>query len=399
MRLGVDRGEGGLQSAGGVGREVIHLMVDEREPDGVPEQRPEGLDGLVVAIPDLFHQPEPLLDRVQYDTGEPVGRGVEPEEVAVSQQVIAQGDAERDGPRVPRALDRFGELDCGQPASGDRVEELVLVVEPEVHGHRVDVERRGELSHREPLESVLGDEGEGDVDDVVGSKTGGFGGERLAVGHDGEYTLYIRDASRRAVWVWRRHLGRSPDRARTSARLSAVTDTTETANAWLSDEELETARGRVPMVYVDAVPVRVDALGEVTQVGLLLQAMPDGTVSRALVTGRILFGERIRSALMRHLEKDLGPMALPRIPANPTPFTVAEYFPDPSVSGYHDPRQHAVSLAYVVPIDGEPEPSENSLDLTWLTPREAASAEVREEMTGGHDRLLRLALAHVCQLP
>jgi ADP-ribose pyrophosphatase YjhB (NUDIX family) len=153
------------------------------------------------------------------------------------------------------------------------------------------------------------------------------------------------------------------------------------------------------MVYVDAVPVRVDALGEVTHIGLLLRAMPDGTVSRALVTGRIQFGERIRNALMRHLEKDLGSMAFPRIPANPTPFTVAEYFPDPSVSGYHDPRQHAVSLAYVVPIDGEPEPSEDALDLTWVTPMEAASPEVREEMTGGHDRLLRLALAHVCQLP
>lgn len=178
-----------------------------------------------------------------------------------------------------------------------------------------------------------------------------------------------------------------------------MSDTTETANAWLSNEDLETVRGRVPMVYVDAVPVRVDALGEVSHIGLLLRAMPDGTVSRALVTGRIQFGERIRSALMRHLEKDLGPMALPRIPANPTPFTVAEYFPDPSVSGYHDPRQHAVSLAYVVPIDGEPEPSEDSLDLTWVTPAEAASPEVREEMTGGHDRLLRLALAHVCQLP
>lgn len=178
-----------------------------------------------------------------------------------------------------------------------------------------------------------------------------------------------------------------------------MSDITDTANTWLSNEDLETVRGRVPMVYVDAVPVRVDAYGEVTHIGLLLRAMPDGTVSRALVTGRILFGERIRNALMRHLEKDLGAMAMPRIPANPTPFTVAEYFPDPTVSGYHDPRQHAVSLAYVVPIEGEPEASEDSLDLAWVTPAEAASAEVREEMTGGHDRLLRLALAHVCQLP
>jgi len=168
---------------------------------------------------------------------------------------------------------------------------------------------------------------------------------------------------------------------------------------WLSNDDLETVRGRVPMVYVDAVPVRVDSIGEVSHIGLLLRAMPDGTVSRALVTGRVLFGERIRHALLRHLEKDLGPMALPRLPADPTPFTVAEYFPDPLVSGFHDPRQHAVSLAFVVPLDGEPTPSADSLDLAWVTPEEAMSTEVRAEMTGGHDRLLRLALAHVGQLP
>lgn len=173
----------------------------------------------------------------------------------------------------------------------------------------------------------------------------------------------------------------------------------DTDAQWLSDDDLETVRGRVPMVYVDAVPVRVDSIGEVTHIGLLLRAMADGTVSRALVTGRVLFGERIRHALLRHLEKDLGPMALPRLPADPTPFTVAEYFPDPQVSGYHDPRQHAVSLAYVVPIDGEPAPSADALDLAWVTPAEAMSAELRAEMTGGHDRLLRLALAHVGQLP
>ena len=178
-----------------------------------------------------------------------------------------------------------------------------------------------------------------------------------------------------------------------------MSDITETSNAWLSDEDLETVRGRVPMVYVDAVPVRVDDVGEVVEVGLLLRAMADGTVSRALVTGRVHFGERIRHALLRHLEKDLGPFALPRLPSDPAPFTVAEYFPDPLVSGFHDPRQHAVSLAYLVPIDGECQPSHDALDLAWVTPEEAASDEVRVEMTGGHDRLLRLALAHAGRLP
>ena len=136
-----------------------------------------------------------------------------------------------------------------------------------------------------------------------------------------------------------------------------------------------------------------------TEVGLLLRVAADGSISRMVVSGRVLFGERVREALMRHLEKDLGPLALPRLPADPTPFTIVEYFPDPDRSGFHDPRHHAVSLAYVVPVDGDCQPTQEALDLAWFTPDEAASLAVRAQMTGGHDRLLRLALAHVGELP
>ena len=153
-------------------------------------------------------------------------------------------------------------------------------------------------------------------------------------------------------------------------------------------------RERLPIVYVEAVPVRTDPWGRVTSVGLLLRAMPDGSISRALVSGRVLYGELIRDALLRHLEKDLGPVALPRLPASPAPFTVAEYFPDPTVTGFHDPRQHAVALCYLVPCDGDCVPSQTALDLTWVDPHEAASPVFQSEMTNGQGRIVRLALAH-----
>jgi ADP-ribose pyrophosphatase YjhB (NUDIX family) len=178
-----------------------------------------------------------------------------------------------------------------------------------------------------------------------------------------------------------------------------MSDILETASQWLSDDELLSARGRLPMVYVDAVPVRTNGLGEVTEIGLLLRAMPDGSISRAIVSGRVLFGERIRDALLRHLEKDLGPMALPEVPVSPQPFTVVEYFPTPEVTGFHDPRQHAVSLAFIVPIDGDCVPSQEALDLVWVTPTQASSADFQQEMTGGQGRLVRMALAHCGLLP
>lgn len=174
---------------------------------------------------------------------------------------------------------------------------------------------------------------------------------------------------------------------------------TDTSHGWLSDEDLESTRARVPIVYVDAVPVRVDGLGMVTQVGMLLRQAADGTISRMVVSGRVLFGELIREALIRHCEKDLGPLAMPRIPPNPSPFTVVEYFPDPDRSGFYDPRHHAVSMAYVVPIEGDCEPTHEALDMEWYSPEEAVSADVIHQMTGGHDRLIRLALAHVGRLP
>ena len=167
----------------------------------------------------------------------------------------------------------------------------------------------------------------------------------------------------------------------------------------MPNDVLNDVRDRVPLVYVDAVPVRVDEEGQVTHVGMLLRQAADGSISRMVVSGRVMLNERIREALIRHLEKDLGPLALPRIPPEPAPFTVVEYFQDPSISGFHDPRHHAVSLAYVVPVSGECQPTQQALELTWFTPAEAVSDRVRREMTGGHDRLIRLALASVGQLP
>jgi len=178
-----------------------------------------------------------------------------------------------------------------------------------------------------------------------------------------------------------------------------VTDILNRASGWLAREDLDAARDRLPMVYVDAVPVRIDSWGRIRHVGLLLRVRPDGSISRAVVSGRILYGELVRQALLRHLEKDLGPMALPRLPTSPQPFTVAEYFPDPTVTGFHDPRQHAVSLAFVVPCDGDCAPSRDALDLVWMTPEEVVSVDVQAEMTGGQDRLVRLALAASGQLP
>jgi len=163
--------------------------------------------------------------------------------------------------------------------------------------------------------------------------------------------------------------------------------------AWLSDLELEQIRQRLPLLYVEAVPVRVDGLGQVIEVGILLRANAVGEMTRTLVSGRVMYGETLREALFRHLEKDLGPMAFPQLPASPVPFQVAEYFPMPGVTQYVDERQHAVSLAYVVPVTGTCEPRQDALELTWMTPEEAVSVTVTDELEGGRGALVKAAMA------
>ncbi len=171
-------------------------------------------------------------------------------------------------------------------------------------------------------------------------------------------------------------------------------DTLDPRPGWLDPTELDDVRNRVPMVYVEAVPVRVDHLGRITRVGLLLRPEPNGTFARAVVSGRVLHDETVREALWRHLTKDLGADADPQLPSAAAPFTILEYFTDPTRTGFHDPRQHAVSLCFIVPCAGECTPSQDALEFTWLSPDEMLSPSIASELSEGHERLVRRALAH-----
>ncbi|KIP51960.1 DUF4916 domain-containing protein [Leucobacter komagatae] len=164
---------------------------------------------------------------------------------------------------------------------------------------------------------------------------------------------------------------------------------------WLNDDELAFVRGRIPVLYVEAVPVRLDGLGKIIEVGLLLRSTSDGHLTRAFVSGRVRFGEPLREALYRHLENDLGPMAFPQMPTSLMPAQVAEYFPMPGISQFVDERQHAVSLVYVVPVTGSCDPRQDALEVTWMSPEDALAADTINEFPGGRGALLRQVLSSV----
>ncbi|MCF2436434.1 NUDIX hydrolase family protein [Streptomyces thinghirensis] len=174
-----------------------------------------------------------------------------------------------------------------------------------------------------------------------------------------------------------------------------MSDTAETTPGWLSTDELEMARARMPILYVEAVPVRVDDSGEVTSVGLHRASVPTGTVSRTLVSGQVLHHERVRDALLRHLEKDLGAVALPRC----RPRSSRSRWPNtsPRTASRRLPRSAAARglLAYVVPVAGDCRPAPGRWTWSGSARRRALSPAVQSEMPGGHGVLLKQALAHV----
>ena len=112
--------------------------------------------------------------------------------------------------------------------------------------------------------------------------------------------------------------------------------------------------------------------------------------------GNDLYGEMKESGVLAQTTLVFGQMDEPpgvRLRVAPSALTVAEYFPTPGVTPFHDPRQHAVSLAYVVPVDGDCMPQQDALELTWFTPEEALMESVLAEMSGGQDVLLAYAAA------
>ena len=107
------------------------------------------------------------------------------------------------------------------------------------------------------------------------------------------------------------------------------------------------------------------------------------TVAASSANSSVACFSRAHPGALLHLEKDLGPMALPRIPVSPQPFTVASTSPPPaSLPSTTRAGQHAVAsptslrCRAIVPAAG-------CADLAWLSPDEAGDPGIlADEATG-----------------
>ncbi len=133
----------------------------------------------------------------------------------------------------------------------------------------------------------------------------------------------------------------------------------------LPDDEWKKIQKEIPIVCVDAIPVKVVG-NTIEQVGLIFRETYYTGNKWAFIGGRVLYKETIEQALYRQIYETLGTKINFKILTNEKYAYVAQYFPDKINDYGYDPRKHAVSFTYVIVLDGEPFAQGEALKFQWF---------------------------------
>ena len=139
---------------------------------------------------------------------------------------------------------------------------------------------------------------------------------------------------------------------------------------WLDPGDWRRAQATLPIACVDVLPVRVAADGRVERVGLIHRDTPHQGRRWCLVGGRLRRDESLADAAARQLRETLGPaVAFDPVAVGRQPDHVVQYFTTARPDGLLDPRQHAVTMVYIVPIlGGDPHVGGEAFDFRWFPP-------------------------------
>lgn len=166
-------------------------------------------------------------------------------------------------------------------------------------------------------------------------------------------------------------------------------------SGWLSDELWALIQKSVPILCVDAV------LTCNNQVGLTLRTTPfDSEPLWCHVGGRVNYNETFTDAMNRHLDQTLVGVHDYHLSEDAQPVYSMQWFSDPmfyrkSPIFGHDPRQHAVSLVFHIPVLDIEQISSGSgpeaQDFRWVSFAELDSVS----LWPGSERLITSVLKRV----
>jgi ADP-ribose pyrophosphatase YjhB (NUDIX family) len=141
-------------------------------------------------------------------------------------------------------------------------------------------------------------------------------------------------------------------------------DIVRAGDQWMPAEDYEFIQARVPILCVD---VLLSPDHDPRQVGLVRRATYSGNYGWCLVGGRVLRNEHLSAAVERHVAATLGTAV--HVDGSTLELgAVIEYFTEPGIGDFYDPRKHAVSLTYAASCTctGEPEAMGEALEFRWF---------------------------------
>lgn len=156
-------------------------------------------------------------------------------------------------------------------------------------------------------------------------------------------------------------------------------------SGWLEPADWKRAQDTVPIACVDVLPMRLNASGKLEKVGLIFRDTPHQGQRWCIVGGRLWRNESIAEAITRQLRETLGSRIVFEIGADPQPDYVSQYFPVARPVGCVDPRQHALTLVFMIPLTGDPTPTGEARDFRWFDP---SHLPLPEEFGFGQDKVV-----------
>jgi len=144
---------------------------------------------------------------------------------------------------------------------------------------------------------------------------------------------------------------------------------------WLAADDWKWVQDTMPIACADVVPVQLTGDGKTIQkIGLIHRDTPHQGMRWCMVGGRMWRNESLAEAASRQLRETLGPSVRFAIDPDRQPDFVVQYFTTPRAIGFHDPRQHAITLAIVVPIEGEITAMGEAAAFRWFAPNDLPPA-------------------------
>jgi ADP-ribose pyrophosphatase YjhB (NUDIX family) len=146
---------------------------------------------------------------------------------------------------------------------------------------------------------------------------------------------------------------------RKAKRSPSIAATNE--DRWIPEDEYELIQRRVPIACVDLLPLKPDR----SAVGLIRRETYGGEEGWCLIGGAVLKDEELLDAIRRHVKSTLGPDFLPDL-SRAQPLTTIQYFTDPRLGDFHDPRKHAIALTYAAPCIGTAAARGEAREFRWF---------------------------------